>query len=81
MEAQILEIQELGLENFLAADTNQAPAGAPDWFRPAGLAAASVEAMVPVMVVPIVVVMPVAIVADPARTVIGPDHPAAVVRV
>jgi hypothetical protein len=57
MEAQILEIQELGLENFLAA--------------------ASVEAMVPVMVVPIVVV----IVADPARTVIGPDHPAAVVRV
>ena len=32
------------------------------------------------MVTP-VVVMPVAIVADPARAIIGPDHPAAVVRI
>ena len=32
------------------------------------------------MVTP-VVVMPVAIVADPARAIIGPDHPAAMVRI
>jgi hypothetical protein len=43
--------------------------------------------MVPVMVMPVVVMtpivmaMPVAIVADPARAIIGPDHPAAVVRI
>jgi hypothetical protein len=36
--------------------------------------------MMPVMVTPIVV-MPMAIVADPARSVISPDHPAVAVRV
>src|SRR5260370_10864518 len=43
--------------------------------------------MMPVMVMPVVVMtpvvvaMPVAIVADPARAIIGPDHPAAMVRI
>lgn len=34
-----------------------------------------------VVMTPVVVAMPVAIVADPARAIIGPDHPAAVVRI
>ena len=37
--------------------------------------------MMPVMVTPVVVMPVVAIVADPARAIIGPDHPAAVVRI
>src|SRR5713101_697578 len=35
----------------------------------------------PVVVMPVVAMMPVAIVADPARAIIGPDHPAAMVRI
>ena len=85
MEAQAVEIQELGLKggNFFAPDTNQAPQpGRLISFQQLARLRTSpipVEAMMPV-VAP-VVVMPWAIAADLARSVIRPDHPAIAMRV
>jgi hypothetical protein len=85
VEAQAVEIQELGLKggNFFAPDTNQAPQpGRLISFQQLSRLRTSpipVEAMMPV-VAP-VVVMPWAIAADLARSVIRPDHPAIAMRV
>ena len=85
MEAQAVEIQELGLKggNFFAPDTNQAPQpGRLISFQQLARLRTSpipVEAMMPV-VAP-VVVMPWAIAAELARSVIRPDHPAIAMRV
>ena len=85
VEAQAVEIQELGLKggNFFAPDTNQAPQpGRLISFQQLARLRTSpipVEAMMPV-VAP-VVVMPWAIAADLARSVIRPDHPAIAMRV
>jgi hypothetical protein len=90
VEAQILEIQELGLKGGKVASRQtqiRRPTGRLIGFDPPDFQASSMEAMMPVMVMPVVVMtpvvvpMPVAIVADPARAIIGPDHPAAVVRI
>jgi hypothetical protein len=89
VEGEILEIQELGLKGgkvSLRQTQIRRPTGRLTGFDPPDFQTSSIEAMMPVMVMPVVmtpvvVAMPVAIVADPARAVIGPDHPAAMVRI
>jgi hypothetical protein len=86
VEGPILEIQELGLKDGKISSRQiqiRRPPGArfvSTHRKP------SIIAMMPVMVVPVMVVtpvvmaMPVAIVANPAQAVVSSDHPAAVVR-
>lgn len=81
MEAQGLEIQELGLRTTSNWLTGPGAAQAPEAFWPLN---PSVIAVVPVAVMPMVMapimVAPVTIVTDAPRAVMGPDHPAAVIR-
>jgi hypothetical protein len=84
VETQILEIQELGLKGGKVSSRQtqiRRPKGRLIGFDPPDFQPSSIEAMMPVMVTPVMMVMPVAIVADPAQAIIGPDQPAAVVRI
>src|ERR1700761_8803921 len=68
VEAQILEVQGLGLSAGQYPKRKQAPRGACLVFG---------SPIMAMMVVPVVAMPVMAIAADPARTVIGQDNPAA----
>src|SRR5258708_32592515 len=88
-EAQCLEIQELGLKGGKVSSRQthiRRPNGRLIGFDPPDFQTSSIEAMMPVMVMPVVVMTPVvvarpaAIIADPSPALIAPDSPAAEVR-
>jgi len=84
MEAQILEIQELGLTaaTLRRGRYKTGAHRAPVSFQPSfPVSPISVEAMMSMVVMAPMVVAPVAIVTDPPRAIIGPDDPAVTVRV